>query len=765
MSIRKQLTLFVFCLLLLVGLGLSLVAGELSLMAWALLAALLGALAQWVFLGGIMRQISLVNGQLAKLASGDLSQRANANRAKAEMRGVVGAMNALTGALARTLNGVILQSDSVAASVRQLTLVKKALVSDAQNARNLTEKVVTNNDTLGREIDDIKDSVSQASANIDVISQSADTLSEAIGGIADEASAASGVVNDMAQAADGMRNNVGRVNARLTQVSDSAKETADAIGQLTGALGGIRQQCQRASEKAAQADARAGEAMAVMQRLATSASKIGDVVELINNIADQTNMLAFNAAIEAAGAGESGKGFAVVAAEVKALAGQVASATDVIVEHIEEIRGQASDASHAAQEISHVIDAVSDANHEIVLAVDEQTEIVGGISQSMNGVSEAVTAVTQRAAEMAHAAEEVARGAADAANGANNIARAAEAATAEAEESAKQAADAKSFALSILSSSERTRKASQNVRIEADQAFELVNRMHGVAAGELGILTDIVHATSDALSVVRTGLYVGEPPFDALAVKEAHLAWLNRLQRALNGCETLRPEDVSAARDCAFGQWYYGEGQQFAKLGKFAELGTVHEKVHETAREVSALIVSGELAQAQERFAQFNDLRARLFVLLDEVYLESMLGPDATPVVLWDAASMTVGHEAIDKDHKRMVDMINNLNSAMLSGGGRSVLAEVLEQLSGYVTEHFAREEAVLRQINYPDADKHARSHAKLNAELHNIMVKYEGKGSSVMREVMAFLRDWLVHHIQKEDRAFAPYIEQAKKR
>ena len=85
-----------------------------------------------------------------------------------------------------------------------------------------------------------------------------------------------------------------------------------------------------------------GQARSTTERvgeLSKAATRIGDVIELINTIAGQTNLLALNATIEAARAGEAGRGFAVVASEVKALAAQTARATDEISTQIASILG------------------------------------------------------------------------------------------------------------------------------------------------------------------------------------------------------------------------------------------------------------------------------------------------------------------------------------------------------------------------------------------------------------------------------------------
>ncbi|MEO5364668.1 MAG: methyl-accepting chemotaxis protein, partial [Magnetococcus sp. DMHC-8] len=92
-----------------------------------------------------------------------------------------------------------------------------------------------------------------------------------------------------------------------------------------------------------------------MQKLGVSAQEIGKVVAVISNIAEQTNILALNASIEAAGAGEAGKGFAVVANEVKELARQTSEATRMISEKIGQIQETTTAAGVATQQVGEII--------------------------------------------------------------------------------------------------------------------------------------------------------------------------------------------------------------------------------------------------------------------------------------------------------------------------------------------------------------------------------------------------------------------------
>ena len=111
--------------------------------------------------------------------------------------------------------------------------------------------------------------------------------------------------------------------------------------------------------------------------------QIGKIVNVISDIADQTNMLALNASIEAAGAGEAGKGFAVVANEVKELAKQTAEATEEISQQIEDMQFNITCAVGSMETITDVTKEITHITNTIAAAVTEQSAITGEISNSI----------------------------------------------------------------------------------------------------------------------------------------------------------------------------------------------------------------------------------------------------------------------------------------------------------------------------------------------------------------------------------------------
>ncbi|MBI0538813.1 globin-coupled sensor protein [Roseomonas sp. KE2513] len=186
----------------------------------------------------------------------------------------------------------------------------------------------------------------------------------------------------MAEAA--ARTTEGSASAALAadEANGNVQTVAAATEQLTASIGEITRQMSQSSAMAGKAAQQARDTDTLVQALAENASRIGDVVRLIGDIAGQTNLLALNATIEAARAGEAGRGFAVVASEVKALATQTARATEEIGGRIAAIQASTGQAVEAIEGISHVINEISGITTGIAAAVEEQGAATGEISRS-----------------------------------------------------------------------------------------------------------------------------------------------------------------------------------------------------------------------------------------------------------------------------------------------------------------------------------------------------------------------------------------------
>ena len=198
------------------------------------------------------------------------------------------------------------------------------------------------------------------------------------------------------------------------EASANVQTVAVATEELTSSISEISQQVSHSADIARRAVASAEQTNERVSALTGAAEKIGQVVQLINAIAEQTNLLALNATIEAARAGEAGKGFAVVASEVKNLANQTAKATDEIAGQVEAMQGATSQTATAIGEIGDVIKQVDEIAATIAAAVEEQgsatREIARNVEQAALGaqtVAANVTGVSQASDETGAAAEEV----------------------------------------------------------------------------------------------------------------------------------------------------------------------------------------------------------------------------------------------------------------------------------------------------------------------------------------------------------------------
>jgi methyl-accepting chemotaxis protein len=124
------------------------------------------------------------------------------------------------------------------------------------------------------------------------------------------------------------------------------------------------------------------------------------------------------------------------------------------------------------------------------------------------------------------------------------------------------------------------------------------------------------------------------------------------------------------------------------------------------------------------------------------------------PLMEWSGA-LAVGHAEIDRQHQVLIEIANRLNNAMHSGAGRAACSSILDELVTYTVNHFGFEQKLMEKHRYPDREAHLAAHRQLIDDVSKFKRQYEA-GGTISVELMGFIRDWLVNHILKVDRALA---------
>jgi methyl-accepting chemotaxis protein len=337
-------------------------------------AVLLGFLIAFLIARSIIRPLAGLTAGMKELANGNFGVALPGLERKDEV-----------GAMAQAVEGFKVKAeekarDEAEAKIKQDEVVVRQRKADMHKLADSFESAV------GEIVETVSSASTELEASAGTLTTTAEHAQELTTMVAAASEEASSNVQSVASATEEMASSITEISR---QVQESARMAGEAVGQA-------RKTNERVSE------------------LTKAASRIGDVVELINTIAGQTNLLALNATIEAARAGEAGRGFAVVASEVKALAEQTAKATGEIGQQINGIQSATQESVNAIQEISGTIEKLSEIASTIAAAVEEQgaatQEISRNVQQAAQGtqkVSSNISDVRRGAGETGSASSQV----------------------------------------------------------------------------------------------------------------------------------------------------------------------------------------------------------------------------------------------------------------------------------------------------------------------------------------------------------------------
>ena len=667
--------------------------------------------------------------------------------------GIVGDIIKIVDYFDRAVHSIGMQASSASSIIMELIQTLKFFRMDVDTLFELSGDIDQSNNQLAREISSTRNQLRNIATNMDRLGNASVDISLKIGKVAQDSRGTESNLHSMVASSEQMVDHLQHVFEQVNLSRASTKDVGDSTEQMVNAFSTVRNQCHTANDASEKTNQAVREFGKVLDELAHAASDVGTVVDLIYDITDQTNILALNASIEAAGAGEAGKGFAVVASEIKILAQRSVDATGKIEEKIQEIKKKSEKSVTLTKNVFEWMDRICTINKEIANSIDSQHAMTKHVSLSMEKIKDAMDTIMSTTHELNTAsrlvANEAAKGVASVAEISSQVSLIAETAR----DMERKTEEASQFSVEIHDSAKKTDDLSQRVKEKLAVSFQMTRFLHG-SVNHVGTLSDIAREMNDNFHDNLLSFDGSSEPFEMFRFKSDILSMMGHLEKATSGNVELTSNMFASWESSDLGAWILAnQGTSLDVQPYFKIIRNSCQEIHKSACKVTAYLSNNKPGLAKETMREVHDQRRQLFAAMDGLYLTRFSDHlKSTDLVEWQE-TMKIGITEVDQDHKKLFSLLNIFHDVCRSQAHKNRQKEAVQNLIQHTRSQFIHEERLMEKFGDPKFGEHRAQHLKFLEQAEQFLRDMDIGSYTLLLDLSIFVKNWFLFHVTKWDK------------